>query len=358
MESALLKILLPAISSFVVGILITPIVTHWLYKHKMWKKVAGKTAGYGDNNGTPIFNSLHKDKDVNTPRMGGIVVWVSVVVTLLLFWCFTLIWQSDFTTGLNFFSREQTLLPMFMFLVGAAVGFLDDLLTVKGRGGHFADGLSLRYRLTLVTVSLAMSGWWFYDKLEVSSINLIGYGPIELGLGFVLVYIFMGTCIYMSSVIDGLDGLSGGVFLFIFAAYAGISFYQGQYDISALCASIVGALLAFLWFNIPPARFYMGETGMMALTLLLTMVVFMTDVLGDGEGVLLLPVVGFLLVVTVGTTALQILSKKFRGKKIFLVAPLHHHFEAKGWPAYKVTMRYWILGFICAMTGLILAIAF
>ena len=144
--------------------------------------------------------------------------------------------------------------------------------------------------------------------------------------------------------------------MFIFSAYTAIAFYQNQIDIAALCAAIVGGILAFLWFNIPPARFYMTETGVMALTMTLTVITFMTDTLADGKGVSVFPVVGFLLVITVISNVIQVGSKKIRGKKVFLVAPIHHHFEAIGWPSYKVTMRYWVLGFICAIVGFLLAI--
>jgi len=350
----LIKILLPTIVAFVVGILLTPLVAHQLYKHKMWKKTSGNTASYGDDNGTPIFNSLHKERDTNTPRMGGVIIWGSVLITTFLFWFFSAYLNPE----LNFFSKSQTLLPLLILMLGSVVGFLDDYFTVRGGGGHFAGGLALRQRFLVVGLAALLSGWWFYDKLGISSVSFLGFNNIELGFGFVFFYVFTALCIYMSSVIDGIDGLSGGVFMFIFAAYAGIALYQSQFDIAALCAAVAGSLLAFLWFNIPPARFYMTETGVMGLTMLLTVVAFMTDVLGEGEGVSVLPIIGFLLVVTVGTNAIQILSKKIRKKKVFLVAPLHHHFEAIGWPAYKVTMRYWILGFMFATTGIILAIAF
>ena len=171
-------------------------------------------------------------------------------------------------------------------------------------------------------------------------------------------FIIIAIAIYASSVIDGIDGLSGGTLLFIFTAYTGIAVYQNQIDLAAFCATIVGGILAFLWFNIPPARFYMTETGIMALTMTLTIIVFMTDSLGGGEGLSVLPVIGILLVLTVLSDVIQLVSKKYFGKKVFLIAPLHHHFEALGWPAEKVTMRYWILGFVFAIIGTILAIAF
>jgi phospho-N-acetylmuramoyl-pentapeptide-transferase len=168
-------------------------------------------------------------------------------------------------------------------------------------------------------------------------------------------FIILTIALYASGVIDGIDGLSGGVFTSIFAGYAGVAFIQTQYDLAALCGTIAGATLAFLWFNIPPARFWMTETGTMALTLTLAVVVFMTDSLGDGHGISLLAVIGLPLLVTVASNIVQVLSKKIRGKKVFFIAPLHHHFEAIGWPSYKVTMRYWVISIACALLGLALA---
>ena len=202
------------------------------------------------------------------------------------------------------------------------------------------------------------TAWWFYEKLDVTSVSFFSTTPLELGVWFIPFFVVVALSVYASSVIDGIDGLSGGVFLFIFAAYAGISFFQMQYDIAAFCATIVGGILAFLWFNIPPARFYMTETGVMALTMTLTVVAFMTDTLGGGEGVSVLPIIGFLLVVTVASDIIQVVAKRMFKRKVFLIAPLHHHFEALGWPAAKVAMRYWVLGFVFAIIGFLLAIAF
>jgi len=353
MNSALLTILLPAIVAFLVGILITPVVTHYLYKHQVWKKKAGKGAGYGGG-GTPIFDELHKEKDTNTPRMGGIIIWGSVFLTTLLFFVIDNLSVSDALT-FNFLSREQTWLPLFALAVGAFIGFVDDLLIVRGTGRHFAGGLPLSQRLLVVMATAGFIGWWFYTKLGVSDVSLFHFDTLELGIWFVPFFIFVATCVYMSSVIDGLDGLSGGVFMTIFAAYTGVAVLQGQYDIAALCAVLLGSTLAFLWFNIPPARFYMTETGIMALTMALTVIAFMTDTLGDGVGVSVLPIVGFVLLATVAANTIQIISKRYFKRKVFIVAPLHHHFEALGWPAHKVTMRYWIISIMCAMIGVTIA---
>ena len=164
------------------------------------------------------------------------------------------------------------------------------------------------------------------------------------------------VALYSSGVIDGLDGLSGGIFGIVFTAYAGIAFYQQQINLAAFCLAIVGGILAFLWFNIPPARFYMSETGTMALTITLAIVAFITDYLGSGYGVLVLQIIAFPLVITVASNIIQVVSKKFRGKKVFLVAPIHHHFQALGWPSYKVVMRYWVIGIIFALLGVVLAL--
>lgn len=356
-EIVIIKVFAPVAIAFVIGIFLTPLITRYLYAWKVWKKTSGKRAGYGGG-GTPIFNSLHKEKDTNTPRMGGIVIWASVLLTVFCFLVLEFLINDQTFSRLEFFSRSQTLLPILALCIGACVGFIDDVLTVRDTGSHFAGGLPLWQRIGVVGATALFCGWWFFEKLEISSISLLGFGVADLGIWFIPFFVFVAICIYMSSVIDGLDGLSGGVFMFIFAAYAGIALWQNQIDIAALCSTIVGGILAFLWFNIPPARFYMTETGIMALTMCLTVIVFMTDVLGEGEGLSVFPIIGFLLVITVAANVLQIASKKFLKKKVFLVAPLHHHFEALGWPAHKVTMRYWVLGFIAAITGVLIAIAF
>lgn len=357
MEITIIKVLAPTAIAFIIGILITPLISHYLYRFEMWKKKAGKGVGYGGGQ-TPLFDELHKNRDTNTPRMGGIVIWGSVLLTVFIIWLFQFLFPQSLLGSLDFLSRSQTWLPLFALIVGAIVGFVDDLLVVRGTGKHFAGGLPLSQRLLVVGVTGLMSGWWFYEKLDVHTVSLIGNGDIDLGIFFIPFFVLVSIAIYASSVIDGIDGLSGGTFMFIFTAYTGIAVFQNQIDLAAFCATLVGGILAFLWFNVPPARFYMTETGIMALTMALTIVAFMTDTLGGGEGVSVLPIIGILLVFTVLSNILQLFYKKFLGRKLFLIAPLHHHFEALGWPAEKVTMRYWIFGFVFAIVGTLFAIAF
>ena len=349
MDSLLLNVLIPALGSFTIGILITPIVTHFLYKHKIWKKQGGKVALGGHE--AIEFNRLKGEHETKTPRMGGIVIWGSVLLTLGLTYSLAQLFPETFFAELDFLSRSQTLIPAATLLIGALIGFLNDWYDVS----HTGKGLRLSVRLSLVTILAAGLGWWFYSKLDVTGVNIPFDGTLELGVFIIPFFILLTLLLYASGVIDGIDGLSGGVFASIFAAYTGIAIVQSQFDLAVFCATVVGGIMAFLWFNIPPARFWMTETGSMALTLSLATVVFMTDSLGEGNGIALLLIVGLPLIATVTSNVVQVLYRKQTGKKLLRIAPLHHHFEAIGWPSYKVTMRYWIISIFCAVIGVIIA---
>ncbi len=351
----IIKVFGPSALSFFIGISITPTITHFLYKYKAWKKKAGKIAT--DGRETPIFNELHKDKEVGTPRLGGMVIWISVISTALALWIIAKIFGTPETIKLDFISRSQTWIPLATLIVGAIIGFFDDIMEIYGTNGYRAGGMSLRKRLFAVASMGILCGAWFYDKLDVSAIALPFDASLDLGYWFILFFALVMLFIYSGGVIDGIDGLSGGVFAVIFSTYAGIAFAQNQINLAAFCAVVAGGILAFLWFNVPPARFYMSETGSMALTTTLTVVAFMTDTLGGGHGILVLPIVAMPLILTTLSDIIQLGSKKIRnGKKVFLVAPIHHHFEALGWPSYKVTMRYWILSVVFGIIGLCLAL--
>ncbi|TAL49052.1 hypothetical protein EPN83_02140 [Patescibacteria group bacterium] len=354
MITDVVKIFLPAVISFCLGIAIAPPLADYLYGRRMWKKKSGKVDLSGA--ATPIFNELHKDKEVGTPRMGGVIIWLSSFITIITIWVISYFLPSEFSVKLDFLSRKQTWLPLATLIFGSLIGLLDDWLEIRGSGSHLAGGLSLRKRLLIVSLVGLFVGSWFFFKLDVSGIGLPGGGIFPMGPFFILFFTVVTVMLYSGGVIDGLDGLAGGVFATIFSAYAGIAFFQQQIDLAAFALVVVGGILAFLWFNIPPARFYMSETGTMGLTMTLAVVAFMTDKLGGGYGVLVLPVIALPLAATTLSVVIQVLSKRFRGRKIFLVAPLHHHFEALGWPAYKVTMRYWVIGVVFAILGVILAV--
>lgn len=345
------RVLIPFVISFAVGIATAPILIHYLYEFKAWKKKGGKGNGMGDKNGTPLFDGLHKDREVSTPRMGGMLVWGGTLLTALMLWVLGIFFPNPFS-WLDLVSRGQTWLPLLALLVGGIAGFLDDLLEVSRSSG----GLKLRWRLlTVATFGLA-GGCWFYFKLGVASVGVPFLGTVPLGLAFIPFFIVVTLALYASGVIDGIDGLAGGIFAFIFMAYAAIAFAQNQIALSAFAATLAGATFAFLWFNVPPARFYLSETGSMALTLALSVTAFTADSLGDGVGVSVLPIIALPLAGTVVANVLQVIWKKAFKRKLFHIAPIHHHFEVIGWPAYKVTMRYWIVTILAGMFGVALAL--
>ncbi len=338
-----IKIFTMGAVGFICAFLFTPALTHFLYKHQLWKKEVRTKAIDGKN--LEFFQKFHAERETKVPRFGGLLIWVTVLFLALLFWLLEKTKISAFQE-LNFLTRSQTWLPLFTLATASLLGFTDDFLQVFGKGKYIGGGLSLKYRLILVATIGLIGAYWFYAKLNWNTLHIPGVGDIILGVWYIPLFVLVMIATYSGGVIDGLDGLSGGAFASIFAAFSGIALFEGYIEIADFCAVIVGTILAFLWFNIPPARFYMGETGILGLTTTLTVVAFLTD------SVLVLPIIGFLLVIESGSVILQLLSKKIRGKKLFLAAPIHHHFEAKGWPPYKVTMRFWIIGAVMAIIGI------
>ncbi|MBI5405474.1 hypothetical protein HY972_00335 [Candidatus Kaiserbacteria bacterium] len=355
LASNIIKIFIPAMASFAAGILFAPFLTHYLYKYRVWKKVAGKTALDGST--AVEFEKLrigvHAGTETKTPRMGGILIWTSVTFVTLGFWLLARLVPIPLFEKLDFLSRSQTWIPLFTLLAGAFMGFVNDVLDILPSGER---GVRLSTRLLFVTLVSLFIGWWFYAKLGVDAIGIPGDGTFTLGALIVPLFVLVTLGLYAGGVIDGVDGLAGGVFSTAFMAYAGIAYVQNQINLAAFSATLAGAILAFLWFNIPPARFWMTETGTMGLTMTLAVIAFLTDTLGNGFGVAALPLIAFPLVITVLSNVIQIASKKLRGKKVFRIAPLHHHFEAIGWPSYKVTMRYWIISIVFAIVGMTVAL--
>lgn len=351
----LTKVFAPAIFAFAIGVGVTPILTHYLYVNRMWKSRAGKVDLAGGS--TPVFNKLHHTRETGTPRLGGIVIWFSTVVAIVGVYAIAHIFSDSYILSkLDFLSRDQTWIPLSALMIGALVGLLDDLFEIRGGGDHVAGGLSLVKRLLLVGSIGLLTSIWFYAKLDVTSIGIPIFGLFEVGWLIIPIFTLVALAVYSGGIVDGIDGLAGGLFATMFGAYGFIAFFQSQINLAAFCAALVGGTLAFLWFNIPPARFYMSETGSMSLTLTLAVVAFMTDSLGDGEGLFVLPIIAFPLLVTSLSVILQIFWKRVFKRKLLIIAPLHHHFEAIGWPAYKVTMRYWVFGVLMAIVGVIVAL--
>ena len=347
MYLSLIKIFLPTTIAFFLGLFLTPIATHFFYKYKMWKRHSRTETTTSD------FQKIHNENaELHTPRVGGMIIWISVLSTTLLFFLVSSLFPSENSSKLNFLSRNQTLIPVFTLLFGSLIGLWDDLIQIYGTGKFARDDKAWRkWKVLLVTSMALMIGAWFFYKLGMTSVQIPFIGEMYLGILIIPFFVIVALATFSGGVIDGIDGLSGGVLASIFAAYSAIAFANNQIDIAAFSGVITGAVLAFLWFNIPPARFYMGETGMMGLLITLATLAFLTD------SVFILPIIAMPLVITSLSVILQIASKKMRGgKRLFRLAPLHHHFEAMGWSRYKVTMRFWILLIVFAIIGIILAI--
>lgn len=331
-SETLIRILLLGFLGFLVSMLITPLYTTLAYKGKWWKKPRTTTTT-GER--AKIFTKLHAEKHKRLiPTMAGIVVVVAVSLVTILF---------------NL-SREQTWLPVAAFAGAALVGLIDDIINIRGTGAGVA-GLPSKIKLLLTTLVALVGGWFFYYKLDVSSIHIPIVGT-QLEIGWLIVPLFVFVVVATANAVnisDGLDGLAGGLTTTAFAVYAIIAAMEGSFGIAGFCLTMVGALLSYTWFNIFPARFFMGDAGSFAIGTALGVVAMLTNT------VLLLPIIGIVFVAEAGSSLLQIASKRLRGgKKIFKVAPIHHHFEASGWPETKVTMRFWVLGQVAGVLGLIL----
>lgn len=325
--------------SFIVALFVTPFVSYGLEKFNIRKK------NIRDETNAPVFHKLHKEKS-KTTTMAGIIVWITVLSLAAVFFILRHFFDG-FADYLNFVNRAETYLPLAALLVAAIVGLIDDLLGVCGKGKN-GGGFTVVERLCLYTIVAILGGLWFYLKLDWDVLYIPFIGSFSLGPLYVLFFVFVLVATsFSTNETDGLDGLAAGVLLFAFGAMAVVAFTLHRYDLAVMNAAIVGALLAFLWFNIYPARFFMGDTGSMSLGMTLGTIALLTDT------TLFLPFFGLILILESSSVIVQVLSKKFRGKRIFLSTPLHHHFEALGWHESKVTMRFWIISAMAAVLGLV-----
>lgn len=329
--------------TFVVAFGLTPVLTHFLYKYRFGKSIR-------DTGTTPIYSKLHAKK-AGTPVGGGIVVWGSVFLLALFFWLLAYLFPSVLTGRLNFLTRSQTLLPLGALVASALVGLTDDFLNVRkiGPGGGGIGGV--KARLVLYTVVAAFGAWWFFYKLEWSIIHVPGVGDFEIGWWYMPLFILvLVSTAFSVNESDGLDGLAGGILLFCFGAYTALAFAMGRVELAMFCAAIAGGLLAFLWFNVCPARFFMGDTGAMSMGMTLGVIAMLTN------SALVLPIIAFPLVIESASVIAQVFAKKVFGIKLFASAPIHHHFEARGWPETKVTMRFWIVAAVSSGIGLVVGL--
>lgn len=328
----LTRVLFVGLMGFLFAMALTPIYTKLAYRLKWWKQIRD-TATTGEK--APIFHKLHAAKHKrNIPTLGGLVLIVAIALT-------TLIFNLD---------RGQTWLPLFVLVAAGLVGTLDDWINIRGQGKGVA-GLRSRLKFSLILGVAIAAALYFYYVLGYSLIHIPAVGDFDIK--WLYIPLIIGVIVSTANAVnisDGLDGLAGGLLSMSFGAFAVIAYFQHNYGIAAFCATVVGVMLTYTWFNIYPARFFMGDSGSFALGTTLGIVAALTN------SIAVLPIIGLVFVIEAGSSALQIFSKRYFKRKIFLSAPIHHHFEAIGWPETKVTMRFWVIGAVTGIAGMILGL--
>jgi phospho-N-acetylmuramoyl-pentapeptide-transferase len=326
----LIRIFALGFAGFALSMLITPLYTTAAYRYEWWKRQ--RTDAWSGAKAT-VYQKLHAAKHKrNIPTMAGLIFLVSIALVTITF-------------NLH---RAETWLPLAGMLGAGAIGLFDDVMNIRSNGG--VAGMSARLKFMLHSAVALAGGWWFFAKLDVASVYLPWIHQWHIGIFVILLFwlVVMATANSVN-ITDGLDGLAGGLLASSFAAYAIIAASEHKVALAGFCITVVGALLSYTWFNIYPARFLMGDAGSFALGTALGIVAMQTD------AVYVLPIIGAVYVVETGSVIINRVSRKLRGgKKVFLSSPIHHHFEAIGWPETKVTMRFWILGQIAAVAGLII----
>jgi len=330
--SELLRVFWLTALSFTVAMAFTPLLTDYLYAHKVWKKPRD-TAITGEK--ASVFQQLHAEKHKrHIPTMAGVMIWGVVLVVNVIF-------NLD---------RAGTWLPLGIMVAAGLLGLVDDYVNIRWIGGGI-KGIRTSLKLAVQLVIAAAGAWWFFSKLGFDMLHVPGLGDYSLGLWYIP--LFMLVIVSATNAVnftDGLDGLAGGLLGIVFTAYSVIALTQGNIPLSAFCGTMVGAVLAYTWFNIYPARFLMGDTGSLATGATLGTVAMLTNT------AIPLIVIAGVFVLDALSSVIQILSKRLFGRKVFLVAPFHHHLEAIGWPETKVTMRLWVIGAVMAFVGLIIAL--
>ena len=334
LTSSLILMVSLALGGLSLSLVLTPVYTYLAYRHRLWKRQRDvSTTGEV----LEVFTKLHAQKFTrNIPTMAGLIIVLAVTAITVLF-------NLD---------REQTWLPLAALLGGAAVGLIDDIINIRGKQLGVA-GLRSGIKFAMITAVAAVGAWFFFSKLEFTTVQLpFVASPIDIGWLiiplFILAVVSAGNAVNIS---DGLDGLAGGLLASAYATYAMIALLQGNVGIAGFCFTILGTLISYLWFNVHPARFFMGDVGSFALGTALGVVAMLTN------AIFLLPIIGIMFVIEISSSAIQIFSKRVFKKKVFISAPIHHHLEAIGWPESKVTMRFWLIANVAGFVGLLVALA-
>ena len=336
-----IKVLAVAVTAFFIAIISTPLVLKALRRFGIKKQIRNASSA-------PIMSALHAKKE-GTPTMGGIIIWGTILVTAGIMLLASNILGGVFE-NLDFINRAETYLPLAAMVIAALIGLADDVLGVL-RIGPKGGGLAVKHKLVVYALIGALGAWWFYapQNLDWHVLNIPFVGSIDIGIWYIPMFIFiLIASAFSANETDGLDGLLGGVSIFAFGSLGVIAFILGRYNLAALAGAFIGALIAFLWNNVYPTKFFMGDTGSMAIGITLGLIAMLTNT------AFLLPLFAIVMVIEFLSVIIQMFSKKISKKKIFLSTPIHHHFEAKGMPESQITMRFWIISGVSASLGLIL----
>lgn len=328
-----------AVTAFLVSIILGPYVIRRLYELKIGEQVR-------KDKYTAKLSEFHKSKE-GTPTMGGVLILIAIVSS-------TLLWADIF--------NKYIILVLFSTLWLGMIGLIDDGIKMKKK-----RSLGLRPMVKLkwqILLGLIIGAILYLDPRVSTTLEMPFFKSFIIDLG-VLYILFVSIVIIGSSnavnLTDGLDGLAIGSMIMIALTYTTMSYLTGHFgfseylkifyipgsgELSVFCAIMVGACLGFLWFNSYPATVFMGDTGSLALGGAIgTVAVFI-------KKELLLFLVGGIYVAEALSVIIQIISFKTTGKRVFLMSPLHHHFQLKGWPENKITVRFWIIGVILALASL------
>lgn len=338
----IIRVLILTAVAFVAALAWAPFFIRLLKKWKIGKSIRPEER-------TPVFSKLHAKKS-GTPTMGGVLIWGTVLVLALVLYVLGYFWPNSTLGQMNFLTRSQTLLPLGALVASAVVGLVDDYFNCK-HIGPAGGGLRARHRLLIYTAIAAVGAWWFSVKLDWDLLHVPFLGDFTIGFWYVpfFILVLVSTSFSVNET-DGLDGLAGGTLMTSFGALAIIAFAQGKYDLAVFCGVILGALLAFLWYNIYPAKFFLGDTGAMSLGITLGIVAMLTN------SALFLPIIGFVFVIESVSVLVQITSRMVFKKRIFRSAPLHHHLEAINWPEPMIVMRLWVVSMIFGAIGVALVL--
>lgn len=327
------------------GFLMTVVIGHWVIKFLIRHRIGKEIRVDGPRS--------HFSK-TGTPTMGGIMITITAFILTFVF---------------DLYERYSMFLPLGVLLCCGVLGAVDDYLSLVGGrtrrlrrlfpilGAGVDPGLTARFKFIWLFLFATAAAWVLYATLGLRHINIPLFGKFDIGLFYIPIAIFciMGTA-HAVNLTDGLDTLAGGTAAIAFVSYGIIAYIQGQVAVVTFCFIMVGALLGFLWYNAHPAQVFMGDTGSLSIGAALATAAFMT-----GQW-LLLPVVGFVFVAVASSSILQVgyykWTRKRTGtpKRLFLIAPLQHHFNELGWSETQVTMRFWLVGMMAGLFGVALAL--